>query len=242
MENRCKPSELILDKYCCNDATADETELVQRWVDSDCEAVQELSRRKKELEAAFAPVQTLDALADRVASRPAAIHTGKRFRRLTTMQISISCLLLLASSAFVWHTGNRHQNSWNVKGSDQTYCIIKRGTLVLPVNDSTFCLPGDTIQLYYSMLHYPFIMALYSEGHQEFKPCLLADSATHITLSEQKVPLPFSIIIDSTGGLLEIAVVASEKQFSQSQGKDWLSNSTSKNVTISRFKLFRKRL
>lgn len=242
IENRCKPSELILDKYCCNDARAEETELVQQWIDSDCEAIQELARRKKVMEAAFAPVQTLDALTGRVAGRPAASHTGLRFWRFTPIQISISCLLLLVSSVIIWQAGNRHQTSWSVKGSDQTYCIIKRGASVLPVTDSTFCLTGDTIQLYYSMSHNPFVMALYAEGHQEFKPCLSADSAINIAISGQKVPLPFSIVIDSTGGLLEIAVVASEKQFSQSQGKDWLSNTTNKKVTITRFKLFRKRL
>jgi hypothetical protein len=242
IKSRCNPSELILDKYCSNDATVEETELVQRWIDSDCEAIQELSRRKKEMEAAFAPVQTLDALAGRVASRPATIHTGMRFRRFTTIQISISCLLLLVSTAIVWHAGNRHHSSWNVKGSDQTYCIIKRGVAVLPVNDSTGCLTGDTIQLYYSKSHNPFVMVLYAEGNQNFKPCLSADSAINIATSGQKVPLPFSIVIDSTEGLLEIAVVSSEKQFSQSQVKDWLSNTTNKKVTITRFKLFRKRL
>jgi hypothetical protein len=236
-----KPSELLLDKFCCGDATAEETELVKKWLAGNSAAERELSRRKNEAESAFSLVQTFDALSGKVAKRSApSLVTIPRFCSTGMNRAIFAGILLVIVSAAVWQVSIGRHTAWNIKGSDQVYCIVKHGESVEMISDSGSCIPGDTVQLYYKMTSHPFVMALYSEGVQAFKSCLPADSAVCIVPSDQKVALPFSMVVDSCDAPLHIAVIASEKQFTQAQGKDWLNHDRNGKMTITRYKLLRK--
>jgi hypothetical protein len=83
-------------------------------------------------------------------------------------------------------------------------------------------------------------MALFSERGGAFTPCTGVDSAFRMARSSRALPLPFSIVIDTSRGVLELAVVTSERPYTAKEAINSISGAAGSRLRVTRFRLIRE--
>ncbi len=230
------PSELAMDRYLLGEATPEEAQMVKEWLAADAAAETLLARRKNQADTAVAAVPAFDDLARTVESRRGERGAAiRRFPMLRTGFATAAASLIAAGLVLFF----RPADTWTPKGGAPS-CIIKHGSKVARAHGSAPCTIGDTVQLYHDVQGAPWVMALFSERGGAFLPCAKSDSAFHMESSSLPAPLPFSIVIDTAKGVLDLAVAVSTHPFTAREAINSLIGKSRGNLHITRFSLVRE--
>lgn len=229
-----RPSELQIDRYIAGELSNEERTAFEVWMAQDAEGGQLVKRRKAEAESAGARVPTFADLDRNVANYRKASGAGFRVHPVFAAVLAV----LIVVPVFLLQKQN---HSWQEKGSAQGYCLLKRDTVVMQVKGTFSAREHDTIQVYHVSEGAPWVMLLYAEGQGTFSPCVPGQTnAVLMPQSDRAAPLPFSMVIDSTQGLLVCALVTAPEQFSAAEAIDALSRRPSSPYTITIYRFMRE--
>ena len=239
MNSNTIPSELTIDRYLIGDASEAEVRKVKKWIEADPDAEVFLSRKAQQAHALMEAIPSFDALAGKVARRHDAHPrvTGK----LSLFIVAGSGAALIFSAAVVMIFMRQPDDNWTAKGSDgKSFCMLKHDSSLLRVEEKAVCRTGDTVQFYHTSDHTPWVMLLYAENGGKYTSFLPADTALQMQLSSTPVPLPFSIVIDTTTGTLDLALVVSSEPFSAEDAIKVTGGKTGGRLQIRRLVLVRE--
>jgi hypothetical protein len=134
-----------------------------------------------------------------------------------------------------------HKNfGWGTKGGENEYCVVKRGATIFKVDTLFTVHENDTIQVFHTPEKTPWIMVLYDENRNGFKNCTQVDTAIKMESSPVASAIPFSIVIDSSKGLLDCALVASNTKFTYKEASEAIKGKWKKKYTIHLYRVIRE--
>jgi len=235
MKKRIVPSELTIDRYVSGEASENDIREMERWLSEDADAGAILSRREHQIAVMKTGMpSSFGELADKVTGR----HLRTRGMPLYRTAGTVAAFLVIA--VVVTIVLHRPDDVWTPKGDGVSLCIIKHAASLVRVADTALCSAGDTVQIFHTSGNASWVMLLYAEHEREFIPCLPGDTAVLMPQKSTPAPIPFSIVIDTTTGILNLAFAVSRQPFSVSEAIESLKNPVNEKFRITHYTLVRE--
>jgi hypothetical protein len=199
-----------------------------------------LKRRKEQAAEMFSRILSFGDLEKRVSSEDKSRKIpGALFAFLSKPSLVAGFLIVIAVGISLKMFAPKKLD-WETKGGGNGYCVVKRGATILKVDTLFTVHVNDTLQIFHTSIKEPWIMVLYDENRNGFKNCTQLDTAMKMESSPIASAIPFSIVIDSSKGLLECALIASNKKFTFKDASEALRGKWEKKYTIHLYRVIRE--
>lgn len=225
------PSELILDRFLIGDVTGDEKTMVHNWLEQSDDGEAIIEHRRRQAEAAIAPVPSFSALDKKVSLHNRSASTLFNLPSLRINPVGVFASLFLIGCVLFFGHQYGSRNDLYSKGSNEIKCVIKHDHSIINVVENGTIIAGDSIQFLFGAKDETWYMVYYSEEGGGFTSCTAVENAQYWRSSDIMKPLPFSIAIDSTSGSLRVVVLTSEKKFNHTSAITYLQNETSDTIS-----------